>query len=116
MEGFLFAMDIEKGFDSLDHIFLTSVLKKFGFGEYFIGWIETFKLNQESCVIDSGKKNQHFKLQRRVRQGDRIFAYLFILALEFLLYFIKNDKLIEGLEICDRHFLHSAYTDGTTLF
>ena len=32
-EGILVAMDIEKAFDSLDHLFVISVLKKFGFGE-----------------------------------------------------------------------------------
>ena len=31
--GFLVTMDIEKTFDSLDHIFLISVLKRFGFGK-----------------------------------------------------------------------------------
>ena len=30
MEGFLVTMDVEKVFDSLDHKFLTSVLKKLG--------------------------------------------------------------------------------------
>lgn len=32
-EGILVAMDIGKAFDSLDYLFLISVLKKFGFGE-----------------------------------------------------------------------------------
>ena len=40
MEGFLVTMDIEKAFDTLDHKFLISVLKKFGFGQNFISWIE----------------------------------------------------------------------------
>ena len=33
MEGFLVTMDVEKAFDSLDHKFLVSVLKKIGFGK-----------------------------------------------------------------------------------
>ena len=36
----LVAMDIEKAFDSLNHSFLISVLKKFVFGENFIDWIK----------------------------------------------------------------------------
>ena len=40
-EGFLVTMDIEKVFDSLDHTFLISVLKKFSFGNNFVNWIET---------------------------------------------------------------------------
>ena len=40
-EGFLVTMDIEKAFDSQDHTFLISVLKKFGFGKDFVNWIET---------------------------------------------------------------------------
>ena len=35
-EGFLVTMDIEKAFDLLNHIFVISVFKKFGFGNNFI--------------------------------------------------------------------------------
>ena len=35
IEGFLVTMDIEKTFDSLDHDFLSSILRKFGFGKNF---------------------------------------------------------------------------------
>ena len=48
---YLVRMDIENAFDSLDHSFLISVLKKFGFGENFIDWIKIFLYKQESCVF-----------------------------------------------------------------
>ena len=54
MEGFLVTMDVGKAFDSLDQKFLISVLKKFGFGQNFISWIEIILKNQESFVINGG--------------------------------------------------------------
>ena len=93
MEGFLVTMDVEKAFDSLDHKFLISVLKKFGFGQNFISWIEIILKNQESCVINGGTATKYFKLNRGARQGDPISAYLFILAFE-IPFVIINEILI----------------------
>ena len=39
----LFAADIEKAFDSVEHSFIFAVLKKFGFGDDFIQWINPIK-------------------------------------------------------------------------
>ena len=73
-EGFLVTMDIEKAFDSLDYTFAISVLKKFGFGNNFVSWIETLILKEESCAINGGNTTQYFHLERGTRQGDPIWA------------------------------------------
>ena len=75
--GYLVAMDIEKAFDSLNHGFLLSVLKKFGFAENFIRWINVLLNNQQSCVKNGSFT--HFNLEKGAPQGDPISAYLFIL-------------------------------------
>ena len=49
-EGFLVTVDVEKALDSLDHTFLISVLKKFGFDNDFVNWIETLISKQKSFV------------------------------------------------------------------
>ena len=90
-EGFLVTMDIEKAFDSLDHTFVISVLKKFGFGNNFVSWIETLISKQESCIIGGSNATQHLHLERGARQGDPISAYIFILALESLLFLVRNN-------------------------
>ena len=40
MPGMLLMIDFEKAFDSVDFQFLVTSLELFGFGEYFINWIE----------------------------------------------------------------------------
>ena len=110
-EGFLVTMDIEKAFDSLDHTFVISVLKKFGFGNNFVSWIETLIPKQESCVMNGGSTTQYFHLERGARQGDPISAYIFILALEVLSFLVRNNKDIKDLNIFDHLFLYTAYAD-----
>ena len=116
MEGFLVTMDIVKAFDTLDHKFLISVLKKFGFGQNFVSWIEIILKNQESCVINGGTTTKYFKLNRGACQGDTISGYLIFLALEVLFLLIKENSRIKGLNIFDHCFQYSAYADDTTFF
>ena len=109
-------MDVERAFDSLDHSFLTSVLKKFGFGKNFITWIEILLKDQQSCVINGGTTTQCFNLERGAPQGDPVSAYLFILVLEILFLFIKKHPEIKGIEIFEHCFLYTAYGEDTTFF
>ena len=49
IKSYLVTMDKEKAFDSLDHSFVISVLKQFGFGENFIDWIKKY------CYINKNR-------------------------------------------------------------
>ena len=109
-------VDIEKGFDSVNHKFLILVLKKFGFGKEFIKWVQILLKNQESCLINSGKTTNYFKLKRGTRQGDPISPYLFILVLEIVFTLIKKTPNVEGLKFFNNTFLYTAYADDTTFF
>ena len=109
LEGYLVAIDFKKAFDSLNHNFLITTLEHYGFDDDFIEWIKILLMNQESCVINGGHTTKYFRFERRARQGDPISAYLFILALEILLIFIKWDNKKVRIK---QNTLRNNYKDG----
>ena len=75
-------------------------MRFFGFGLPFIQWIHTFYKNVSSCVVNNGFANSSFAVERGVRQGDPLFAYLFIIALEVLCVTnIRNSSDIRGIKV-----------------
>ena len=116
LEGYLLTIDFEKAFDSLNHKFLIVALKKYGFGDDFLDWIDILLKNQESCVINGGHSTKYFPLERGARQGDPISAYLFVLALEVFFILLKSNKNVKGIKIFNHEFLYTAYADDTTFF
>ena len=53
IEAILFSADFEKTFVSIEHSFIISTLKAFGFGPEFIQWVKRFFKNVESCVMNN---------------------------------------------------------------
>ena len=97
----LFATDIEKAFDSLEHNFPFATLAKFGFGPDFIKWIKVLFPDAKSCVLNNGFSTGHFNLCRGTKQGDPLSLYLFILALDDLFMQVRDDKSIRRFKIGD---------------
>ena len=112
----MFSADFEKAFDSIDHTFLFSVLKSYGFGPDFIQWVKKLFNNAESCVMNNGRSTGYFPLKRGTRQEDPLSAYLFILALEVMLFQVRSNEQIEGIKINDFEVKLSAYVDDTYFF
>ena len=74
IKGLLLTIDIEKGFDSVDHQFLINVLKTFGFEKNLVRWIKLLLKNQESCIINGGIATKYFRLERGPHRRDPISA------------------------------------------
>ena len=116
ISGYMLTVDLQKAFDSIDHIFLLACLDKFGFGNNFKTWISILLNKNESCVSNGGRTTQYFNLNRGARQGDPIAAYLFIIVLEVFFIMVRSNDSINPLRILDFVFLLSAYADDTTFF
>ena len=107
ISGYFLMVDFEKAFDSLNHKFLIVVLKKYGFDEDFIEWIKILLTNQEFCVIYGGQTTTYFRLERGVRQGDPMLAYIFVLALELFFILIKSNKNIREINTLTANYEYS---------
>ena len=88
-------VNIEKDFDSVNHLFLVSALEKYGFKNNFIRWIKLLLKNHESCIINEGQITNYFKLERDIGQGDSLSAYLFILHPETAFIKIKGNLILQ---------------------
>ena len=114
LDGILFATDMEKAFDSLEHTIIHATLEKFGFGEDFIQWIRTLLCNASSCVMNNGFLTGYFNLNRGTRQGDPLSAYLFILCLEVLLVRIRDDASVHGFKFDKTEIKLTSFADDVT--
>ena len=86
LDGILFAADIEKAFDSVEHNFIFPVLKQFGFGPDFLQWIKTMFCNAQTCVVNNGNSTGYFSLERGTRQGDLLSYISLYLFWKFYLF------------------------------
>ncbi len=81
----LISIDQEKAFDRVEHLYLWSVMKAFGFDSGFISMIKTLYSEVESVLKMNGDLCSPFRVYRGVRQGCALSGMLYSLALEPLL-------------------------------
>jgi hypothetical protein len=97
--GIIAFLDFEKAFDTIKWDVIYDALTLFNLGPNFIRWVHTIYNETEACVTNNGFSSPFFRLQRGVRQGCPLSAYLFIMVVELLAHKIRKSDNIKGIKV-----------------
>ena len=92
----LLSLDQEKAFDRVDKSLLLNLLELFGFGLWFLSYIETLYNGAYMRVLVNEFLSDPIPLERGVRQGDALSPMLHVLCVEVLACKIRASQNIEG--------------------
>ena len=88
------SLDARKAFDSVNHNYIRSCLKKFGL-ELFIPIFNTLYKDLVSDIAVNGSILKGYKILRGVKQGDALSCILFIMCMEPMLRNIEENRNIK---------------------
>ena len=78
--------------------------------------IQVLYSNVSSCVMNNDFTTAPFTLGGRIRQGDPLSPYLFIITLEKLAEWIRSDSKIHGFRIGEEMVKLSLFANNMTCF
>ena len=115
-EGFLVQIDFEKAFDSVEHQYMFSVLKKIGIGSKLIQMIKVAFSGCSSMILVNGHLSEPVYLCRGLHQGSPLSPILFILVGQTLTDRCVQNEQIKGITVDNVEVLMSLFADDTDSF
>ncbi|GKE66927.1 RNA-directed DNA polymerase, eukaryota [Tanacetum coccineum] len=113
--SFILKFDFEKAYDSVRWDYLDDVLRKFGFGEKWCGWIQECIRSSWGPVLVNGSPTEEFQFFKGLKQGDPLSPFIFILVMESLHISFKravDEGMFNGIVLNSAmHLSHMFYAD-----
>lgn len=119
--GVIVKLDFVKAYDKVSWDFLEGVMRRKGFSESWILWINSVVRGGRVCIELNGERGEFFRSYKGLRQGDPLSPILFNLvadALSAMLTRAGSTGVIQGLvpHLIDGGLTHLQYADDTVLF
>ncbi|CAM2103891.1 unnamed protein product [Caretta caretta] len=111
----LLSLDQEKAFDRVDHGYLLSTLRAFGFGPQFVGFLQVLYASAECLVRLNWTMTEPVSFGRGVRQGCPLSGQLYALAIEPFLCLLCRRLTGLALREPELRLVLSAYADDVLL-
>uniref|UniRef100_A0A3Q3ERM5 Reverse transcriptase domain-containing protein n=1 Tax=Labrus bergylta TaxID=56723 RepID=A0A3Q3ERM5_9LABR len=113
------SLDQEKAFDRVDHSYLFSALRSFGFGDGFVSLVGLLYQDAQCLVKMGAGLSRPIPVRRGIRQGCPISGQLYSLAIEPLLCRLRGR--LSGLSLPAACSIEcpptiSAYADDVNIF
>ncbi|CAL5191793.1 unnamed protein product [Lathyrus oleraceus] len=112
-------VDFEKAYDCVSWGFLKFMLRKMGFGELWMKWMEGTVFSSSVSILVNGSPTLEFKTSRGLRQGDPLSPFLFLLVGEGLAGMMRKAVMLglfNGFAVSeDIHFEMLQFADDTVL-
>ena len=115
--AYLITLDAQKAFDSVDHTYMTNLLRLYNFPEEYIHWISTLYTGLNASILINGFSSDTIEIKQSVKQGDSLSCALFILSIEPLLRNIKNNsniKAVKTTNLDEDEVKNFSYADDIT--
>ena len=94
--GVFVKVDFEKAYDSVDWKFLYYMMGRLGFNCKWIRWIRACLELATVSVLVNGSPTEEFKPKRRLRQGDLLALFLFLIVVEGLIGLVREAKRVNA--------------------
>eukprot|EP00253_Pinus_taeda_P015299 PITA_15299 len=120
-KGMMMKLDLSKAYDRVSWQYLAEILRSFGFSSRWIRWVLSCISTPNFSVLVNDTPSKTFKASKGIRQGDPISPFLFILAVEGLGKYLKQERVdgnIKGLRLWgnDLPITHQQFVDDIMLF
>ncbi|CAM2113411.1 unnamed protein product [Caretta caretta] len=111
----LLSLDQEKAFDRVDHGYLLSTLRAFGFGPQFVGLLRVLYASAECLVKINWTLTEPVNFGRGIRQRCPLLGQLYALAIEPFLCLLRRRLTGLVLREPELRLVLSAYADDMLL-